>query len=73
VGHKRRCIYRWRVSYESYELAQINEEQVTSESPTAQRVEGGTHSINHLTAEEVRWLHGVLGELVARMDREGCQ
>lgn len=63
---------RLRVKYdEEHGLTWLADERVTSESPTAQVVDGGLAG-HDLTEDEVRWLHRQLGELVDRWDAKSA-
>ena len=56
--------YRLRLSYDPGDPIRLTEEQVTSESAQAKPLEDGERETIHLLADEVRWLHRVLGEVV---------
>ena len=71
MNASRGLYYRLRLSYEPGDLTRLIEEQVTSSGDRAQPVEGAEREALHFTAEEVRWLHGALGELLELLEREG--
>ena len=59
----KRRTYRLRVTREASELTLVTDEQVTSGSDRAERVEDGDHDMLQLTSDEVVWLADALGEL----------
>lgn len=66
---KRNKFWRLRVYWdEDFGLISIADEQVTSLNDKAERVDGGDHDELQITSTEVRWMHQMLGELIAVLD-----
>lgn len=66
---KRNKFYRLRVYWsDDYGLTSVADEQISSLSDIAQRLDDGDHTELQLTSDEVRWLHKQLGDLVKVLD-----
>lgn len=61
--------YRLRVEWEEGELTEVADERMTSRSPNARPVRQNGNVLC-LTRDNVRWLHGELGDLLATWDGE---
>jgi len=58
--------WRWRVEWEDGELTEVANEKLSSDSRRAVAMKG---NVICLKQDDVRWLYGVLGELIQHWDK----